>query len=227
MDNATGPESLATSPDPKKRCIVYVDGFNLYYGVLSTFPNRKWLDLRGYFCDMRHHEDVVAIRYFSALVEPDRRSSEKRDKQKRFLEALKAYPLVTVQLGRYRMRETRCLAKCREPFMAPEEKKTDVNIAVAIIDDAIQKRADCIVLVSGDSDLESAVQWVRANHPQIKITVYVPVLPADVHKRRNDNYASMGVVCRALPLEKLSTFQMPRVVSLPDGKTVERPKEWQ
>ena len=33
------------SPKPKPRIIVYIDGLNLYYGVLQQVPAEKWLDV--------------------------------------------------------------------------------------------------------------------------------------------------------------------------------------
>lgn len=168
----------------------------------------------------------MAVRYFTAIIEPDRHTSEKRDRQKRYLKALEAIPAVDVRLGRYQLRWVTCRAMCRLQYQTPEEKKTDVNIAVSIIDDALVGRADTMVLVSGDSDMEPAVHWVRQNFPAIKITVYVPVLPADAHTRRNDNYLSMKVVCRPLPLDGVQSHQLPVVVTLPDGQTVERPEAW-
>jgi len=82
-------------------------------------------------------------------------------------------------------------------YHSPEEKKTDVNIAVHLIDDALNSRADCFVIVSGDSDLEPAVEWVRKNHPAIKITVYIPTVPTQAPQRRNDFYLRIGITCRA------------------------------
>ncbi len=53
-----------------KKAIVYIDGFNLYYGLLKGTPWR-WLDL-GAFADRlvgKHHE-VIAVRYFTARIKP-------------------------------------------------------------------------------------------------------------------------------------------------------------
>ena len=34
------------SPKPKPRIIVYIDGLNLYYGVLQQVPAEKWLEVK-------------------------------------------------------------------------------------------------------------------------------------------------------------------------------------
>ena len=67
-----------------------------------------------------------------------------------------------------------------------------VNIAVNILDDAMHGRVEQIIVVSGDSDLEPAVEWVRKNRPTIKITVYIPCIDGEQHKRRNDFYPGIG-----------------------------------
>jgi hypothetical protein len=50
-----------------KRSIVYIDGFNLYYGVLRGAPY-KWLDLEAYFTRLRQDDRIQHIRYLTARV---------------------------------------------------------------------------------------------------------------------------------------------------------------
>jgi hypothetical protein len=47
--------------------IVYVDGFNLYYGALKG-SSLKWLDVEALCRATLPHEDVTVIRYFTAHV---------------------------------------------------------------------------------------------------------------------------------------------------------------
>jgi uncharacterized LabA/DUF88 family protein len=49
-------------------------------------------------------------------------------------------------------------------------------MAVNLLEDAFRGLTDSMVIVSGDSDLEPAVEWVRRNYRHVKITVYIPVL---------------------------------------------------
>lgn len=73
-------------------------------------------------------------------------------------------------------------------------------MAVNLLEDAFRGLTDSMVIVSGDSDLEPAVEWVRRNYPHVKITVYIPVLENEREDRRNHNYHRMGVTCKPLPL---------------------------
>lgn len=217
-------EQPPSQPIPRKRCIVYVDGYNFYYGVICQTPQWKWLDLHKYFSSLRLDEDVIRVKYFSAEIDRHLRISDRRDRQKRYLSALKADPDVSVYLGTYQLRDVTCRAACKLPYQTPEEKKTDVNIAVNMIADAVNSNADTLILVSGDSDMEPAVLWIDQNYPKIKITVYIPVLPGQ--NRKNYNYLSQRITCKPLPLLDVEKHLYPPVVDLGNGKTVECPKEW-
>lgn len=225
MSNEQSPPNTPLKP-ARSKAIVYVDGFNLYYGVLKSCPYWKWLNLASFFDSLRVDDEIVKICYFTAIVDEGRVTSETRDRQKRYLKALGSLGRLEVILGKYQPREVRCRATCRLPYQVPEEKKTDVNIAVKMISDAIDGVTERLILVSGDSDIEPAIKWIRSRFPKIKITVYIPQLPDDAKQRRNDSYRQMNVDAKILPITSLSAHQFPKVVQLPNDGLVERPKEW-
>jgi hypothetical protein len=50
------------------RTIVYVDGYNLYYGLLRKSPH-KWLDLYSLFQNhVLDQADVLEVRYYTAPI---------------------------------------------------------------------------------------------------------------------------------------------------------------
>ena len=111
------------------------------------------------------------------VFEPDRHLSPKRDRQRVYFKALATLPKLQRIEGKYQLRQVTCRAAAcprQLQYLTPEEKKTDANLAVHLIDDALHSRSDSVVVVSGDSDLEPAVEWLRKNHPAIKVTVYIP-----------------------------------------------------
>ena len=205
---------------------MYIDGFNWYYGIFRRKPEWKWLNVQSFFEELRKDDDVLKIRLFTALVGPDHRWSEARDRQKRFLKALSSLSKVEIVLGYFQMREKRCLATCGETYGEPEEKKTDVNIAVSMISDAVDGKTDSIVLVSGDSDIQPSIQWVRERFPKIKVTVYIPSLDFEEKERRSDFYRQINVPCKFLPIDHLKDHQLPDKMFLSGGGTVERPALW-
>jgi uncharacterized LabA/DUF88 family protein len=219
-------DNTAPAIPSKKRCVVYVDGFNWYFSIFRRRPEWKWLNLQSFFEALRLDEEIVAVKFFTAWVEPRRKISPTRDRQTRYINALKSLPKVQTIFGKYQERRVTCRATCREEYQVPEEKKTDVNIAVNVIDDVLKGRAETVIVVSGDSDLEPAVAWVRTNHPKVKVTVYIPTLPEEEAMRRNDYYPTIGVNCKPLPLADIAKHLLPNSVVFPDGKIVEKPKEW-
>jgi len=58
-----------TNPAPH-RTIVYIDGFNFYYGEVKG-TQWKWLDLVKLFQNvLGDQNDVVKVKYFTARVQP-------------------------------------------------------------------------------------------------------------------------------------------------------------
>lgn len=56
----------------KQRVIVYIDGFNFYYGLRKDTRWKKyyWLDVVKLFeMFMRPNQELVAVKYFSARVD--------------------------------------------------------------------------------------------------------------------------------------------------------------
>jgi 6-hydroxy-3-succinoylpyridine 3-monooxygenase len=152
------------------RTIVYVDGFNLYYGAVRGTPH-EWLNLSRYFELLRPADDIQLIRYFTALV-----TGPTRPNQEIFLRALATLQNVDVILGKFMSKNVKCtLDVCTHVgsrlFVTHEEKRTDVNIAVHMLDDVYQNRCDRLILVSGDSDLVPGVQFVRRRFPTKEVVV--------------------------------------------------------
>lgn len=75
--------------------------------------------------------------------------------------------MVNTILGRYKKKSVKCLVQICSViqkdriFKSQEEKRTDVNIAVSMLDDTYQNLCDHLIVVSGDSDLVPAVNMVK------------------------------------------------------------------
>ncbi len=206
-----------------RRTIVYVDGFNLYYGAVRGGPY-KWLDLERYFKLLRKDDEIRRICYFTALLDGPRRSS-----QAAYLRALEQRPLIEIVLGKFKEKQIRCrVERCgftgSRMFTQTEEKRTDVNIAVRMLDDAYRDCCDLFVLVSGDSDLVPAIHAVKARFPKKQVLVYVPsrnpVRGAAVELR------SAADRHRDLPLAPLKHAQFPARVLDGSGGFIEKPSGW-
>ena len=53
--------------------IAYVDGFNLYHGLHDKYRRRYlWLDLERLVQRIRPRDQLLAVRYFTAMVRDDK-----------------------------------------------------------------------------------------------------------------------------------------------------------
>ncbi len=171
------------------------------------------------------HDNILFVKMFSSWIlhEPDA-----QDRQKRYFDALSTLPKMRVIFGVFQPRTVTCKSNCKNQYTIQEEKKTDVNLAVEIIHDAVNNVCEHIIVVSGDSDIQPAVEWVAKNKPAIKLTVFVPLLPNEYDQRRVDYYNTqkLPVDCAFLNLRGMKENQLPNFVMLGGGKKAIRPHVW-
>ena len=148
------------------RTIVYVDGFNLYYGALKGTPYR-WLDIIAMAKKILSPKNqVVGMKYFTARVLPRPENPGQPLRQEIYLRALRSLGANCI-FGRYLSHAIMMRVadpNATKPFVRvikTEEKGSDVNIAAHMLLDAFRNAYDCAVLISGDSDLKAPVEMVR------------------------------------------------------------------
>ena len=108
------------------------------------------------------------IWYFTALVD-----GAKGIRQQPYLRALATKPLVQVILGKFKLKQVKCrVTLCTYPgsriFDMPEEKRTDVNIALQLLDDANHNRADQFVIVSELVQQPAAARVTPTSYPRLR-----------------------------------------------------------
>ena len=152
--------------------IAYVDGFNLYHGLHDKYRRRYlWLDLERLVQRLRPRDQLIAVRYFTAMVRDDPPALAR---QRTYLDALSAHSgLVQVVLGRYQSKNISC-RQCASNWTSYEEKETDVNIAVSIVADAAAGASELALIVSADSDLCPAIRTARSLNPQRGVIAAFP-----------------------------------------------------
>jgi hypothetical protein len=102
-------------------------------------------------------------------------------------------------------------------------------MAVWATRDGYEAKPDVSVFLTGDSDLAEPARLLRA----LGITVGV-ILPAEVHYTDADGNRIANRRPNKIPADFLKTLrttdlrssQLPATVTLPDGKTIHRPKLW-
>ena len=110
-----------------------------------------WIDTVKLFILFLGEEQVLEkVIYFTASpLNPDKNS-----RQGAFLNANKLLNTDKFEVvrGKYLKKSIEC-PRCRYTVIRPEEKKTDVNVAIRMLGDCVQNKTDILVLVSGDGDL--------------------------------------------------------------------------
>lgn len=217
-----------------KKTIVYIDGFNLYYGLLQGNPSCKWLDLYKFASALlRPDHEIVAIRYFTARIRPYPNDVAAVERQKIYLQALSATGKVQVVEGFYNKSKVwlpaadsamRSSSFAREGMVRVvkfEEKRSDVNLAVAMMLDAFRNEADSFVVVTGDSDQVGAIESVRHDFGK-SVLVFNP------HVTISNRLKQAASYYKNIPRDLPARCQLPDTIPCgPRGdRFIHRPPAW-
>ena len=202
-----------------ERVVVYIDGFNLYHGMMQArLGSSRWLDLSAMSRLLQgENRQLELVRYFTARVRDRPRDA---DRQSVYIDALRSRGGVEIDFGFFlRKKDIECV-RCQNSWPDYEEKKTDVNIAVRLLNDALDNRFDVALIVSGDSDLVPAIESVRTRYPDKRLIVAFPP------KRRSVDlkiaaHASFGILNNQIRASRL-----PDPVVTPEGITLRAPMGW-
>jgi len=204
-----------------ERVIVYIDGFNLYYGMRSKRWQRYyWLNVQLLAQHLlKPGQRLVGTKYFTSRVSSTPRDPNKSNRQNSYLEALGTLADVDISYGHYLERTVKCF-RCEAKWQLPEEKMTDVNIAVQMMVDAFQDRWDTALLISGDSDLTAPIMNIRHSFPAKRVVVAFPPGRHSAQLKKSAHaYFTIG-------RRNLSISQFPDIVCKEDGFELARPVEW-
>ena len=203
----------------KQKVIVYVDGFNFYFGLKDKKWKRYyWLDFVAFFEGLlRPHQELVEVKYFSAKST----NTAKSERQDLLFSANRLNKKFKLILGKYIKKDTAC-KNCGSIIHSFEEKETDVRIATNIIADAYNKMCDVSIIVSADSDLVPPIELLREIKPLQKIIVFFPP------KRYSNNLRNIANSIKLLEGAR-SVFEnaiLPEEITLPSGYVIKRPDKW-
>ena len=204
-----------------RRVAVYVDGFNLYYGLRSKGWRRYyWLDLHRLSEQfLMTGQRLALVHYFTAGVFAEPHDPEKPVRQNTYLEALETLPNLHIHQGYHVAMEQRCFA-CGAVWQTYEEKTTDVNIAVELLGDAQDDVFDTAIVVSGDGDLAGPIRAVRQRYPQKRVVVAFP--PG----RHSAGLRNTATAFFTIGRNALRDSQFPQQVTKADGYVLTRPNRW-
>ena len=202
-----------------EKLVFYIDGFNLYFGLKEKKWRRYyWLNLQE-MCSrlVKHNQQLERVRYFTARISGP---YNKRLRQKTYLQALETLPLVEIHYGIYLSTPVICTA-CNKTFVKPSEKKTDVNIAVKMITDALDDLFDIAVLISADSDITPGIEAIKTHFPTKKVLLFFP--PERSSASLKSECHRFGGTLRKSIIKK---SQFPNTVVNKLGYSLTRPTHW-
>lgn len=227
------------------KTIVYIDGYNLFYGCLKHSDD-KWLDLFKLFEHLLNEQcsqvDSLHIKFFTADIKAKvaTNGDSARIAQQSYHRALELlYPeQISIIKGYYSLDKAH-LPTYQNPIdknskvevWRLEEKQTDVNIALHAYRDAAKGLAEQLVFVSNDTDLEPALIAIREDfNDKHKIGVVIPVRkPNQNNKERRPANKRLSEQAnwtrRYLTDEELFSNQLPEKVPT-RKKPILKPKYW-
>lgn len=204
-----------------ERVAVYVDGFNLYFGMKHAgWRKYYWLDLPALARNLlKPNQELVDTHYFTTRIRHNGRNAADAQRQNAYLDALVECG-VKIQYGHYLEKQRTC-RKCQATWPDYEEKMTDVNIAVQLLSDAFDNSFDVALVISGDSDLTTPINRVRQRFPGKRVVV---AFPPNRHSSELKRYANGFLT---IGEDKLRNSQLPDQVPTARGHVLQRPAHWQ
>lgn len=167
---------------------------------------------------------LVKLKYFTARVQPTAGDPGVHVRQDAYLTALQAHcPLVELYFGHF-LRHRISMEHANPPppsvqVWKNEEKGSDVNLALHVLNDSWLDAYDCAVVVSNDSDLAESLRLVKAQHNKV-IGVVTPGAPTRKTSWQLKQHADFVKPIRTWMLE---TSQLPNPIP---GSAIRKPANW-
>jgi len=201
-----------------QRVIVYIDGFNLYFGLKSrNWKRYYWLNLQEMAKNLLSpNQQLVATKYFTSRISgpPD-----KARRQSTFLDALGTLSDFEFFYGRYQQNKRYC-RHCGKTDLISNEKMTDVNTATEMMADAFANKFDTAIVVSADADLTAPISKIRAFFGTKTVVVAFPP------KRSSFDLQRVASATLNIGRGVLAKSVFPPSVQQANGHILTRPAEW-
>ena len=195
-----------------EKAFVYIDGLNFYYGLVKN-TSYKWLDFSKLMRKvLPTNFDILKIKYFTTIVKAFHNDPQAPQRQEFFLRALEKvntnleifYGSFLVNL-KWRYLESPIIDSTGQRIsmarvVEPEEKGSDVNLAIHLLNDSWLNLFDWAVVVSNDSDLAEALRLVKTQcNKQILLIPTISSIGSNIIKKPSSkllNYADKVIKIR-------------------------------
>jgi uncharacterized LabA/DUF88 family protein len=203
-----------------------VDGFNLYHSVRDAIADHKltggkWLNLwelcHNFLSVCGRDVHMQSVHYFSALATHIDQQAPLRHQA--LIKAMESTG-VQIVLGQFKKKLIKCKAGCGRSGWGYEEKETDINIALTLLELLMKDSCDTAVIVSGDTDLLTAMRAAKRIFPAKKLCVGFP------YKRAHKEMKQVADYSFKIDARYYEKFVFPDFIRLPTGKTISKPTGW-
>ncbi len=206
------------------KTIVYIDGFNLYYGAVKGTPH-KWLDLDCMCRLLLPKNQIIKIKYFTARIVPRPGHPGQQARQNTYLRALRTLPNVEIIFGSFLVKTRQAMLADSNPnspqyvrVLRTEEKGSDVNLATHLVSDGYKGAYEVAAVVTNDSDLLEPIKLVRYE-------LNLPVGIINPHKQPSQRLVKYGSFFRQIRKGVLAASQFPNTLQDANG-VLRRPASW-
>lgn len=232
----------------ENKAIVYIDGLNFYYGLVKG-TRYKWLDFERFLKGILERAKkifkgeippdlkVIKIKYFTTLVKGFSNDPQAPQRQMIFLKALEhTQNNFQIYYGSFSVnKKTRYLASPitdssgneikKVEVIEPEEKGSDVNLAVHLVNDAWLNEFDWAIIVSNDSDLSEALQIVREQNRK-KILLIPPISKKSTKNTLKKPASKLFSNCDAILKIRDSDLKNSQLPDVIPGTNIRKPDFW-
>lgn len=230
----------------KKKINVYIDGFNLYHVLLKNIKKwskpweseLKWCNLRSLIESyLEDNHEIWKIYFFTA----DSWIKKTKDKWLIYQEALNN-TWIDIIKWKYNNVTKTFIDKMkvimlkmwfdiwkddiqkyypkRLKYKTYEEKRTDVNIAVKIVEDAFLWKYDNAIIMSWDSDIIPSIETVKRNFKDKKFTtLWINWTKWQLIKKFCDDH-------KVIWYKKMKEHKFKDTIKLKNWKSISIPQEW-
>lgn len=201
------------------RGAVYYDGFNMYHAVDDLGqPYLKWCNLRtlGELIARGHATTIERAVFCTAYFPGDH---GKRVRHEAYVNALKLVGVET-RFGHTTTEPMECKS-CGHKWRQPREKETDINLSLALFEDAIDDVFDVAFLVTADTDQAATVSAFKRRFQNKRV---INVIPPGREPSKHLADLCHGRV--KLKERHLDECALPAIVMKQGERTIFRPKEY-
>ncbi len=201
--------------------IVYIDGRNFEIGMSKNMWRKYfWLNLVQFFDSFLDHEKyfLKKVKYFTSFSKNEKAA----ERHSFYISANMIDSKFAYILGFYSPKIYDCNF-CKSEISGYQEKQTDMNIGTHLISDCLDNECEMSIVVSGDSDLVPAINFVRKlrakNSKKHPIHVIFPPKRYGYHlKVVSDEFIDLELHER-----RFTQHQFPRTLQVNESKVIFRP----